>query len=92
MQCWAATGIQVSNRELEAQNAARQAAKAAAAAEELDAAWRAAARKVGSLLDAFSRASARACFWNNALVRVQPCPASALAIALLPPCQPVCHT
>lgn len=46
-QCWAATGVQVSNRELEAQQAARRAAKAAAAAEKLDAAWRAAARKVG---------------------------------------------
>ena len=39
--------MQVSNRELEAQAAARRAAKAAAAAEKLDAAWRAAARKVG---------------------------------------------
>lgn len=37
----------MSNRELEAQQAARRAAKAAAAAEKLDAAWRAAARKVG---------------------------------------------
>ncbi len=59
VQCWAATGIQVSNRELEAQNAARQAAKAAAAAEKLDAAWRAAARKVGRC------ASGRACFWKR---------------------------
>lgn len=44
----------MSNRELEAQAAARRAAKAAAAAEKVDAAWRAAARKVGT------------CWWSPA--------------------------
>lgn len=45
-QCWAATGVYVSPKELEMQQRVRRAAKAAAAAEKLESTWRGAARKV----------------------------------------------